>query len=489
VFPSLKEEYYLLRRRKKAPGPLDHGKKLSKYVLTRLGPNALAGRVSSRVIKRELARLGFRNFQLHLVKHHLCHACDAAFCSGFPRCLVLTLDGIGDGLSGTVSVFADGELQLLTAISGRDSLGIFFEHVTTLLNMRELEDEGKVMALADYAYPVPDRENPLLDFFAIEGQSVRAKYASVRMYRELKKILWRYASEQFAYMAQRTLEVKILELVQNAIRHTGEHRLAIAGGVASNIKVNRLLRLLPEVEDCFIFPHMGDGGLPLGAALGVNHRLQRVSAYELKDLYLGPQYSEASVRAALERAHLQYVYSPNIEEEVAKLIAGGEIVFWFQGRMELGPRALGARSILALPDSLQIKDELNVRLKKRVWYQPFCPTMLEEDAWRYLEDYDGKPNPFMTMAYMTKKELRDGLCGVISVDGSCRPQILTGRESRYERLLAEVKRLTGKGIILNTSFNVHSEPIVCAPEHAIDTMLKTNTRYLAIGDFLVCRTS
>jgi len=155
--------------------------------------------------------------------------------------------------------------------------------------------------------------------------------------------------------------------------------------------------------------------------------------------------------------------------------------------MELGPRALGARSILARPDSDAIKDALNLRLKKRVWYQPFCPTMLEEDAQDILEDYDGIPNNFMTMAYMVREDKKAVVRGVINVDGSCRPQIIGKDESLYRDLIKEVKKLTGHGIVLNTSFNIHGEPLVCSPEDAVSTFLQTKSKYMAINNYLVMK--
>jgi carbamoyltransferase len=353
------------------------------------------------------------------------------------------------------------------------------------MNMRELEDEGKVMALANYAYPVEDDRNPLLEMFRIEGLSLTCRYPSLQLYNELRKVLWLSPSEQFAYMAQRTLEVKVLELVRNAIHITGVQRICLAGGVFSNVKVNRLIRMLPDVQRCFVFPHMGDGGLALGAALAVNAQVNHINHMALDHVMLGPHYSDDQIEQALQATGLSYRKSQDIVSETADLIAAGEIVFWFQGRMELGPRALGARSILARPDSEAIKDRLNLRLKKRVWYQPFCPSMLEEEAPELLSDYDGIPNPFMTMAYMVKTEMRPLVRGVINVDGSCRPQMVSKDGSLYRRLLEAIKHRTGRGILLNTSFNLHGEPLVCTAQDAIRTMRETGNPYLAIGNFMV----
>lgn len=485
VFPHLKEEYYQLRRRKKTPGIFVWFKKLSKYKLTELGPSGLTKFVSRFIVKKELRKLGFENISLYLFDHHEAHAAAAAFCSGYEDCAVITLDGIGDGLSGSVRTLKDGKLELINAIPGRASLGIFFEHVTNLLNMRELEDEGKVMALANYCYPIKDEENPLIDFFRIEGASVIAKYGAIRMYRELQKILWGHPSEQFAYMAQRTLEIKAMELVQNVLRITGRQRLALAGGIFSNIKVNMHISNLPGIEDIFVFPHMGDGGLAVGAALCANYALNHISRCHLSDIFLGLDYSDAEIETVLMKYDLHFDKKDNIVQEAAKLIAEGEIVFWFQGRMEYGPRALGHRSILARADSEELKNKLNYDLKMRVWYQPFCPTMLREDSLRFLEDAHCRPNQYMTMGYAIKPEQVDKIIGVVSIDGTCRPQIIDDENDLFYSLLNEIKKLTGKGVVLNTSLNIHGDPLVCSPEDAIRTFLRTPNKYMAIHDYLV----
>jgi carbamoyltransferase len=487
LIPSTKEEYYLIRRRKKAPGLLSTLKKRAKYSITEIGPSGLTRWLSTSCINSELSRLGFTNNRTLLVDHHLCHAASAAYWSGFDTCLVLTVDGIGDGLSGTVSRLDSGRLTRLAQIPGRDSLGIFFEHVTNLMNMRELEDEGKVMAIANYAYPIPDSDNPMLDFISIDGMQVRSLYGSLRMYTELRKLLWKYPSEQFAYMAQRTLEVKVSQLAANCLRINGLRRLALAGGVFSNIKLNMQIRLLPEVDACCVFPHMGDGGLALGAAFQANNELHGVAAYTAPDVYWGLSYNDEVMLAAIRQSGYSYTAHDDIARITAQLIAEGNIVFWLQGAMEYGPRSLGRRSILALPNSTRIKDLLNLRLKMRVWYQPFCPSMLAEEASVLLENHDGLINRFMTMGYMVKQERRSDMQGVMSIDGSCRPQFVTDNEPLFRQLLLELKKLTGSGVVLNTSFNVHGDPLVCSPQDALETLKKTSNDYLVMGRYLVKR--
>ena len=282
LFPRLKEEYYLIRRRKMAPRRADPFKKAFKYRFTELPPNAISTALSSRWLKRRLAEMGFADFHLEIVDHHAAHASAAAACSGFPEALILTLDGVGDGLSGSLWRWEEGALKLLKALPARTSLGIFFEHVTNLMNMRELEDEGKVMALANFAYPIPDGENPLMEVIGTKGLDIVSPYSSTEMFRELKRVLWRYPSEQFAFMAQQVLEKSAVALAGEALGQTGYSRMAVAGGVFSNIKMNMQLLNLPGLERLFVFPHMGDGGLALGAALAANrtrHRCNGLPAY------------------------------------------------------------------------------------------------------------------------------------------------------------------------------------------------------------------
>ena len=488
IFPSLKEEYYLIRRRKKRSGGAAFLKKRFKYRLTEYPPFVLSKWLSRRRLTGLLKGHGFHNFSLHLVDHHFSHAAAAAFCSGYEKSLVITLDGVGDGLSGSISTFnvaGGGKLERIASLPARHSFGIFFEHVTNLMNMRELEDEGKVMALANYAYPVEDDQNPLMDFIEVDGLAIQCSHTSNAMYDKMKKILWGYPTEQFAYMAQRTLEVKVTSLVQNALKATGQDHLCLAGGVFSNVKLNRILRLLPETKACFVFPHMGDGGLGVGAALVANYQLNGIHQAVLSHLFLGHRWEEDEIQKALDQRELGYRKCEDIAAEVAGLLDKGEIVFWFQGAMELGPRALGARSILARPDSERIKDALNLQLKKRVWYQPFCPAMFEQDAKEILEDYRGAPDPFMTMAYMVREDKRDLVRGVINVDNSCRPEIIPEDHPLLGKLLLEVKKLTGHAIVLNTSMNIHGEPLVCSPSDAISAFIRSKGRFMAIHSYLV----
>lgn len=495
LFPALKEQYYLIRRRKMAPRRADPFKKAFKYRFTELAPNALSRTLSRIYLERQLKALGFAGHHLELVDHHTAHASAAAMCSGFPEALVLTLDGVGDGLCGSIWTWKEGELARLAALPSGRSLGIFFEHVTNLMNMRELEDEGKVMALANFAYPIPDTENPLLDIIGVKGLEIVSPYNATEMFRALRRILWRYPSEQFACMAQRVIEKSVAALAEEALKRTGMKRLAVAGGVFSNVKMNMRLIELPGLERIFVFPHMGDGGLAIGAALAANRTLYGATSCRLPHLYLGPEINRIN-RINRDRPLFSseekigvcpYLFLKDPAAEAARLILTGEIILWFQGRMEIGPRALGHRSILARPDNRAIKDRLNLLLKKRVWYQPFCPSMLIEDAPALLETdrQEIRDNRFMTMGFRVRPERLALMEGVINVDGTCRPQFVGDEEPRYRSLLLHLKEALGFGVVLNTSFNLHGEPMVCSSDEALDMQRRTGIRYLIMEDWLI----
>jgi len=484
LFPSMKENYYLLRRRKVRPKALDPLKRAFKYNLTTWRPNAVSRALSAHALGKELSRVGLGAAKLRWVPHHLAHAASAAYTSGYSEALVVTLDGVGDGFSGSLSVLRDGTLSPKSYIPARHSLGIFYEHVTQLMNMRELEDEGKVMALAAYGHPTDPDKNPLMGLFDVDGSRLRCRLGPLRLKRFLARELAIVPTEQFAWMAQRVLETKVTELVAGALRETGMTRVVYAGGVASNIQANLKLRELPGVDELFVFPHMGDGGLALGAALARAASVGPKASFSLGDLRLGPEVSAESVERSIDASGLGRRKPECVVTEAASRLARGEIVLWFQGRMEYGPRALGGRSILARPDRPELRDRLNSTLKRRVWYQPFCPSILDEDAERLLEHGD-TTNRFMTMAYRVRPEARDVLAGVTGSDGTCRPQMVDRSYGKFYELLKTLRESVGVGAVLNTSFNLHGEPMVASPDDALSTFARCGADALVIGDFLV----
>ncbi|MCL4365126.1 hypothetical protein M1590_02260 [Candidatus Marsarchaeota archaeon] len=485
IFPLQKESYYRFRRRKMLRPRAEALMHYSKYAMTGMGVIPFCDALSRRSISHELRRMGFKGYKLQSIDHHAAHAATAAFTSGMKDALVITLDGIGDGLSGSVSTLEGGVLRRRKSVSGRDSIGIFFEQATNILGMRELEDEGKIMAMADYSFPFDFSKNKLKDFFSVKGAGMKAKYGPIRQYDMLGRIAWGMPREQFAYMAQQLLENVVSNFVSNAIDEYGMCDIALAGGVASNIKSNMRIRMLDNIRRWYVFPHMGDGGIALGAALYANYSITGKTSCEFKDAYLGGSYSDDYILGRLKKEKsLEFHEERNKAGHAAELIDTDHYVMWFGGRMEYGPRALGNRSIVGSASSEKVKDMLNTYVKQREWYQPFCPSMLEEDAKRLLVGVKGMDR-FMTMGYDVNASRKEIMRSVVHVDMTARPQMVGEENTEYGDLLKAVKRRLGYGVVLNTSFNIHGTPIVESPSDAIDTLKKTGSRYLFIGNYFV----
>ncbi len=487
VFPYMREYYYLFRRRKIPQPRFENFRHNLKYTLTPIGILPLCNAISASYIARNLRHMGFRNFKLHRVEHHVAHAATAAFTAPFRKGLIITLDGLGDGLSGSISVLESGELDRRLKIKARDSLGIFFEQVTNIVGMRELEDEGKVMAMADYSYPFDYESNKFKDFFRVEGTVLRAIHSPVKQFAMLRRAAWQMPREQFAYMAQQVLENTMVKLISNAIDRYSIGDVAFAGGIFANVKANMRVRRLETVKHWYVFPHMGDGGIAMGAALWAAHELTGNSSFQF-DAYLGHDYNEDETESVV-KADRQFTYARENRSEQAKhaaeLINEGNYVLWFQGRMEYGPRALGNRSILAPSSSEAVKDRLNMYVKKREWFQPFAPSLLESDAGVLLEYDDKGADRYMTMTYIVRPEMYDVTRSVVNVDHSARPQMVEGENKLYMELLKSVKRHTGHGIVLNTSFNLHGYPIVMSPADALKVMKETGTKHMFINGITV----
>jgi carbamoyltransferase len=484
VAPQTKELYYQVRRRKAGEGALSALSRRAKYWIPELRPNVVSRGLSRLCLRRAIDAMGLRRARLRLYEHHACHAAAAACASGFDPCLVLTVDGVGDGVASTVSVYERGTLRRLFETPARHSPGIFFEHVTNLLNMRELEDEGKVMALASHT--APPESNPLLQLLQPRGLGFWTAASGMALRARLRKLQWHYPNEQFARMAQDALEHACLGVAREAVRATGIHAVAIAGGVASNVRATQRIRALEHVTSLFVFPHMGDGGLALGAALNASLDTGGPTSVDLRDLALGPRYSEDEMRCAVETAGLAYESPADLPQAVAELLLQDRVVFWFQDAMEYGPRALGRRSILARADKPAVRDRLNLTLKRRVFYQPFCPSILESDARRVFSDCKGAPDRYMASAYAVAEEHRQAFAGVISADGACRPQIVRDEcPSPFAALLRAIKWRTGVGALLNTSYNLHGEPLVCSPAEAVDVFRRARGDVLVMGSAVV----
>jgi len=498
LWPASREKYYRLRRRLDEPSWTDGITRRAKYRLTQWPSCSLLVALARGHAARAL---GVSRGRVHVVDHHAAHAASAALWPEWREdALIVTLDGIGDGASGSVwrRNLTDGALTPLLRLPGSASLGLFFEHITEVLQMRPLEDEGKVMALAAFAAAPRDAEDPFADWFRLHPADqdhplprITCRISPVAMRRAVERVVWRYPREQVCRAAQGLLERLIPAFFSALSEATGIRAFAYSGGVASNIKVNRLVRLAPGVDRIEICPAMGDGGLALGAAAFVWQDLSGMPCEPFTDFRLGPDHGalDAGIAGAL-RAGETLARPVDIAEHVAHLVAEGEVVMWAQGRMELGARALGARSIVARADSEAARDALNLRLKRRVWYQPFCPSLLETEAPRLLADYTGTAdtNRHMTMGFTTTPEGRKALAGAIGPDGSCRPQLVAAHPTDpWARLLEAVRLRTGTGAVINTSLNVHGKPMPDTPLGVLEAWRESGIRHLALGSVCLSR--
>lgn len=470
LFPKIKESYYHVRRKKRKARFPD----LNRNILNttgRLTPSRLTGYLSEKAIREEL-RL-FPSYTLHRIDHHKAHAASAYYTSGMEHALVFTLDGLGDGLSGTVSIGKGKELKRLQRFKTKDSLGLFYQEVTSLLGMRILEDEGKVMALADHCQI---KENPMRSLFRVDNGNIKSTMPLAQRYRFLKKLREKTTPEQFARMAQETLEHASYKLIHYYTDQLGIKDVCFAGGIFANIKHNQVIS---DGLNWYIFPHMGDGGLAVGAALAVSPIRPKITV-----IPAGESFTTKEIAKSISTRNLKHTRTKDPAKKAAELISKGEIVFWFQGGMEYGPRALGKRSILADPQNIKVKDTLNLEIKKREWYQPFCPSILESEAKRLFKDYICS-DPYMTMGYELKSKT---LQAVVDNSNCCRPQIVKDSQNGpYPKLLREVKKRTGIGAVLNTSFNIHGEPLVRTPEDALDVYERTPCGTLIMEDFIITR--
>jgi carbamoyltransferase len=437
------------------------------------------------------------------VEHHLAHASSAYFTSGWRDAIVLSIDAAGDGLSSSIYVARDGELVRIAQSTYIDSLGDFYASITELLGFKPMRHEGKVMSLAAYGKPTYDLSNVIelngltfenkLKVVGIEATKKlaqlfgypfeRAKKIANQMKKgNLDEEVQRKAVE-IAASAQRHLEKIIDELGLKLTKY--DLPLAYAGGVAQNVKANMILR--KHFPNLWVFPAMHDGGLAFGAAIFVKAQMERLDnkwkPFKLKHVYLGPSYSEGQIEELLKSENINYERVSDVESFVVDSLIEGKIVAHFTGAMEFGPRALGNRSILADPRDKSVVKRLNLHLNRDV-FQPFAPTILEERIEEYL--VDAYPNKFMTMSYYATEEMQSLTPAVVHVDKTTRPQTLLREDNpRYYEIIKRFEKKTGVGIVLNTSFNMHGEPIVCSPKDALESFKKAKLDVLVLERFVV----
>ncbi len=449
-----------------------------------------------REVIQRLVEMGFRA-PVRFYEHHYAHGFGAYLLSGFQRALILTADGSGDMLSATVALARGGEHERIAQISNYNSIGEFYTRITQLLGMKPLSHEYKVMGLAPYApekelkevYPRVKRlfeVNPERLEFVNKAGVWKRDWLKV-----LRKVFDGVRFDIVAGAAQRLLEEVITAWAEAALRRTGEGNLVLAGGVFANVKLNHKVLELPGVKRLFIMPSPGDDSLPLAVAALAHFDEAGKRPEPLRELYLGPEFSDEEIEKALSELsgfRVEFL-GDEIHSRVAKLLAKGLVVGRFWGRMEFGARALGARSILADPRDLRAVERINAAIKKRDFWMPFAPTILAERADDYLVNPKAHFAPYMVIAFPTKPQAWEHFPAALHPrDKSTRPQmLLEDWEPTYYRIIKEFEERAGVPVLLNTSFNLHGDPIACSPQDAIHTFLNSELDALAIGKWLVYR--
>jgi carbamoyltransferase len=469
---------------------------------------------------------------LHPVEHHLAHVASAFFCSPFDEAMCLTVDGFGDFVSTMMAVGRGGTVEVLGRVHFPHSLGLFYTAITQYLGFPGFGDEYKVMGLAAYGEPsfaerigrlVPARPD---SSFRLDLRYFRHLSEGVDMTWEdgapelgtiftplLEELLGpaRRPGEELtqrhkdlAASLQQVYEDRFFALVTALQRRTGLKRLALAGGCAMNSLANGKLFDRTGVEEVFIQAAAGDAGTSLGAALYVHHAVLGAprDGFVMEHSYWGPAYGEREIRRAIAEAvagsagrdgawgglTIESVRDEDrLTDETAAAIARGDVVGWYQGRSEWGPRALGNRSILADPRRADMKEVLNLKIKRRESFRPFAPSILAERTGDWFTiDY---PDPFMIKVYPIRPEKRPLVPAVTHVDGTGRLQTVSRQANpRYWKLISAFERRTGVPMVLNTSFN-ENEPIVNTPAEALDCFLRTRMDRLVLGDVVVARSA
>ncbi len=427
---------------------------------------------------RSLGLLG----KLKRSEHHLSHAANAYLSSGFERALIVTIDGYGSGLAGSVSLGEGGRIRRLHNLKFPHSLGTFYEMVTSSLGFHPDRHAGKIVGLAAYGDPRVLSDVLLSRVVRTPGDFRLVENLNVHFSRHLAA---RFPMVDVAAAYQHVLEVVATDLVRHWVRHTGCANVVLSGGVTANVKMNQRIHELDEVESTFVYPNMGDGGCGTGLATLLSWT--GGTRPSIRDVYWGPEYSDAEIKAELERNGLRFERPANLVEEVARRIHGGEVIGRFAGRMEYGPRALGNRSILYHAREPEVNQWLNKRLG-RTEFMPFAPVTLWEARERCYVNLVGAEHTaeFMTVTFDCTPWMRQNCPAAVHVDGTARPQLVKREVNPgYWDVLSAYEKLSGIPCLINTSFNMHEEPIVCSPNDAVRAFLLGNIDGLAIGPFFV----
>ncbi|WP_420225431.1 carbamoyltransferase [Pigmentiphaga litoralis] len=427
----------------------------------------------------------------HYVEHHLAHEASAYLASPFENTAVLTMDGRGERATTSYGHFVNGHYRRIKQVNLPHSLGLLYEDLTRYLGFLHSSDEYKVMALASYGEPRFVREFEEIVQVDDEGNYTVAPVDFVQKFGPARERGGPLEAIHYdiAHSLQHVLEETVKKMAAWLHRETGADTLCMAGGVALNCVMNARLREHGPFSEIWVQPAAGDSGTSLGAALWVDREQRGPAAkrWVMHHAFLGPEYSDAEIEQFLKRSKLKYRKLDNVAEEVAELLAQNKIIGWFQGRMEFGPRALGARSILASPIDPDMQSILN-EIKDREDFRPVAPAVIEDRARDWFAT--GRPGPivapFMLFIFDVLPEKADRIPAVRHTDGTARVQtVRRDQHPLYHDLLAAFERHTGVPVLVNTSFNTRGEPVVCSPRDAIESFWTSPLDALSIGSFLL----
>lgn len=434
----------------------------------------------AKALQEGLQEYGLEN-KLRRFHHHDTHAANSFFASGYKQALLVTLDGYGSGCCGGIYTGGADGIKMLHRFAFPNSLGIFYEQVTSALGFTAGRHEGKIVGLAAYGNPEHLRQ-VLLDRFEVKDGEIRIRASLNRFF--TRSLAQQFAKRDIAAAYQRVLEDVTQQAVAYWIKKTGLKNVAVSGGVHANVKLNQRIREIPGVESVFVYPNMGDGGCGTGAGMLIFDG--RTMTKGVSNVYYGPGYSSKQIESALDKEGIDYTEPANIEYQIADLLTKNHIVARFDGRMEYGPRALGNRSILYPAQDPEVNQWLNHQLG-RTEFMPFAPAVLAEESHRLFHNLKGceKTAEFMTITFDCTEAMKSACPAAVHVDGTARPQLVSeSTNPSFHRVLRAYCDRTGIPAIINTSFNMHEEPIVCSPQDAIRAFLQGNIDYLAIGPYL-----
>ncbi len=484
----------------------DPSKKLSRQIWSgHITPDSLNETNFNRVEDEIRDVLGYSGKILYF-DHHQSHAASAYYFSGFEEAALLTVDGVGEWATTTYGKGIGGKIDLFEEVHFPHSLGLLYSTLTSYLGFRVNNGEYKVMGLAPYGKPLYVDEINKLIISRSDGQfELNMEYFNFvkgnKMYTDaLPKLLGKEPREresefgQFYKDVARSLQVVLesilIEKANYLYEKTGAENLCMAGGVALNCVANGKILQNTKFKNLFVQPSANDAGGALGAAALAHVELtgERPEKERLKDVYLGPSYTSEEILQTLKATNINYKSfvkdEERLMEETARRLSKGKVIGWFQGRMEFGPRALGARSILADPQNPEMKDRINAMVKKREGFRPFAPAALEEHVSEHFEIDHSSPFMLETCQVISKLDLP----AITHVDGSGRLQTVSEKvNGRFYDLLKAFNKVTDCPILLNTSFNVRGEPIVCTPEDAIKCFVDTDIDCLVLGDIIIDR--